>query len=355
MIGAGNGGQATAAHMALEGHRVNLFDRLPEVIADFRATRHLVVTGAVQGEATLECVTDDLGLAVGGVDLVLVSVPGFALEALAIPLGNALASGQVVILHPGGTGGALRLKAIWNEAGLGSGITIAETETLVYAARLAGPGRPDVKAVKRSISLATLPGLEPGRALEIMSALYPQTRAAANVLEIALANLNPVMHPPIVIGTMRAIESSGPRTEFYGDGISPGVAAMIDGLDAERTRVAGALGIPCLTVRDWVERAYAITSEDTESMIRAMAASVYRGILGPDRLDNRYLSEDVPYGLVPWSELAALAGTRVPLTDAVITLASVVNGVDYRVEGRTLPKLGLGRLDSAGVVRAVRT
>jgi opine dehydrogenase len=177
-----------------------------------------------------------------------------------------------------------------------------------------------------------------------MSSLYPQVVSAASVLETGLANMNPVMHPPIVLGNLRAIESPGPRFDFYGDGVSQSVAAMIDTLDAERVAVADAYGVNHLPLHDWVARAYGVREEDTAQMCKAMSRSVYRGIDAPDRVDSRYLSEDVPDGLVPWSELGALAGVATTFMDAVILLASTINGIDYRIQGRTLARLGLAGL-----------
>ena len=57
---------------------------------------------------------------------------------------------------------------------------------------------------------------------------------------------------------------------------------------------------------------------------------------------HRYITEDIPYGLVPLAYLGDLAGVPTPIMDAMIDLASTVNHVNYRKEGMTLEKLGLG-------------
>ena len=53
------------------------------------------------------------------------------------------------------------------------------------------------------------------------------------------------------------------------------------------------------------------------------------------------VTEDVPYGLVPLSDLAKVAGVPTPHIDAVITLCSTFNGEDYRAIGRSFANLGL--------------
>ena len=111
VVGAGNGGQASAGHLTLLGHRVRLFDRYPEVTSAFAASRRVSVSGAVSGEAVLDAVTNEIGGAVAGVDLVLVTLPGFALRWAAAAMAPHLEAGQVVVLHPGGRAGPSRCAA----------------------------------------------------------------------------------------------------------------------------------------------------------------------------------------------------------------------------------------------------
>jgi len=67
-------------------------------------------------------------------------------------------------------------------------------------------------------------------------------------------------------------------------------------------------------------------------------------------LDYRFLNEDIPYGLVPLCELGRLAGVATPTMDHVIQLACVATGKDYRAQGLTLDRLGLGGRDAAGAI-----
>ena len=69
-----------------------------------------------------------------------------------------------------------------------------------------------------------------------------------------------------------------------------------------------------------------------------------RTIKSPATLDHRYIKEDVGYGLVPMSEIGGLMGVKTPVMDALITLASVALGIDFRSEGLTLEKMGLARI-----------
>ena len=67
-------------------------------------------------------------------------------------------------------------------------------------------------------------------------------------------------------------------------------------------------------------------------------------IKAPGSLDHRYIKEDIGYGLVPMAEIGKLVGVRTPVMDALITLASVALGIEFRPEGLTLEKMGLAEI-----------
>lgn len=70
----------------------------------------------------------------------------------------------------------------------------------------------------------------------------------------------------------------------------------------------------------------------------------------PDSSRARYITEDVPYVLVPCYQLAQLCGIDTPLIRSCITLASAYNDEDYFSTGRTLEKMGLGRFEPEELV-----
>ncbi|MDR1944062.1 MAG: NAD/NADP octopine/nopaline dehydrogenase family protein, partial [Synergistaceae bacterium] len=69
--------------------------------------------------------------------------------------------------------------------------------------------------------------------------------------------------------------------------------------------------------------------------------NVFRSLLGPDSLQHRYISEDASSGVALLVSLARKAKVETPLTQAVLTLFSIINGIDYYAEGRTLENFGL--------------
>ena len=67
----------------------------------------------------------------------------------------------------------------------------------------------------------------------------------------------------------------------------------------------------------------------------------YRGLKPPRDLSHRFVVEDIMSGLVPIASLGDQLGVPTPMIDAFIEIGSVAAGRDFRVEGRTVEKLGL--------------
>ena len=58
-------------------------------------------------------------------------------------------------------------------------------------------------------------------------------------------------------------------------------------------------------------------------------------------MQHRMITEDCPYILVPLASIGEMIGVPTPVTRALITLASEVNGADYFAEGRNVEHLGI--------------
>ena len=61
---------------------------------------------------------------------------------------------------------------------------------------------------------------------------------------------------------------------------------------------------------------------------------------GPTKVDSRYISEDVPQGLVLLESLGAKLNVDTPICTALINIASAALKRDLRAEGRTVERLG---------------
>ena len=116
IVGAGHGGKAMAAHLALKGFEVNLFNRTPEHIAVIKARGGIELEsyeGGPHGFGELNIVTSDIQEAVEAADVIMVVVPSSAHAKIARTAAPYLKDGQIVVLHPGRTCGALEFTALW--------------------------------------------------------------------------------------------------------------------------------------------------------------------------------------------------------------------------------------------------
>jgi opine dehydrogenase len=77
-------------------------------------------------------------------------------------------------------------------------------------------------------------------------------------------------------------------------------------------------------------------------------------IAGPSSMKDRYITEDVPYGLVPTAQLAHKFDVDIPIIDATIKLASVINQTDYYHQGRSLGELGIADLSQEELTGILR-
>jgi opine dehydrogenase len=79
----------------------------------------------------------------------------------------------------------------------------------------------------------------------------------------------------------------------------------------------------------------------------------YQATGTPRSFDHKYITEDVPAGLMPMRALGAAAGVPTPAIDALISTACTMAGRDFGVEARTLERMGLGGMHAAQIRAAV--
>ena len=79
----------------------------------------------------------------------------------------------------------------------------------------------------------------------------------------------------------------------------------------------------------------------------------YQATGTPKSLDHKFITEDVPTGLIPMSALGVAAGVRTPAIDALVEIARCMTGKDFAAEARTLERLGLNGMDAAQIQRVV--
>jgi opine dehydrogenase len=280
--------------------------------------------------------------ALSGADVIMVTTPSTAHRDLGALMAPHLADGQVVVLNPGRTGGALEFRKALLDADLGSEPVIAEAQTLIYAARAVSRQKGHIFRIKNGVSLAALPSYWTPAVLGVLEAAFPQFIAGSNVLATSMENIGAIFHPALTILNAGWIEATGGDFDYYIQGITPSVAKILQRLDDERLAVARALGVRSVTAREWLYLTYDSPGSDLYEAIHN--TSSYIGIKAPSTVDHRYISEDVPMSLVPIASIGAMLGAPTPTIDMIVELGSILHGRDYRAEGRTVERLGIAGL-----------
>lgn len=340
VLGAGNGGVAMAAHMVMKGHDVSLYDKYPETLKGIQEEGGIHLKG-VAGEAfaPLSIITTDLEKVIHDRELIMVVTPAFAHHDIAEALSAVLEPSQMIVLHPGRTGGALEVRKVIVENRPDLCPVVAEAQTLVYASRRTGNAEATIYGIKKRVAFATLPAKFNALLAEKLQSIFPEFYPASSIWETSLLNIGAVFHPtPSVLNCARIEDTQG-SFEYYHQGITPSVSRVLEKIDQERMKVAKALGVSTLSTVEWLKDVYGAEGIDIYSAVQAN--KVYSGIKAPDSLNTRYISEDVPMSLVPISELSKLVGVTTPTIDLIIELANILHCRDYRREGRTLERMGI--------------
>ena len=349
VLGAGHAGRALAADLARRGAEVRLWNRTPDHVAEIAAVGGIKLEGEVGGFGRLDLVTSVMGEALDGADIAMVCVPACAHRDVAATCAPHLADGQSVVLNPGRTFGALEFLHELSLRGCEADVTVAEAATFIFASRTSGPAQSRIMRIKHAVPIAAVPNERTPAVAAALAPWYPQFTAAPSTLDTSFGNVGAVVHPAITLLNTARIENTQGRFDFYIDGVSPGVANLLEAVDRERIAVASLLGVSVRSIKEWLESAYRAIGASLHEAIQANEG--YRGILAPPSLDNRYIFEDVPFSLVPMASAGASVGLQPRAIEAVVDLAGLVYDTNFWARGRTLASLGLGGLSPGEIQR----
>lgn len=340
VLGAGVEGRALAAWL--------LAERVPNVVlfTVYADELEALASGAVTlrgegpvgtfstGEGGIE-VTSVLDSAVTQADVVFVTGPVFKLRTYGMVLAPHLGDPEALVVCPGNTFGGIEVEW-WLAAGGRPDLPVmvelsqfpfrVETEDgLLNLRRRSGVGA-GCRPAHRTGILDWLQGLFTGLIIH-PTVLHASFSDGDGLVEV----------PAMMLGG--ATMADEVRTSLPGAiPVTPGsfrrlltsrVVEVAAGLADERRTVAGHYGVRDLpTMEEWVDQ---VAGGEAPSEIRPVpdpdtaAQLVRQGVLG---------------SLVPLASAARLAGMAVPVTDAMIRLASTMLASDLATAGRRLENMG---------------
>ncbi|HEY1930960.1 MAG TPA: NAD/NADP octopine/nopaline dehydrogenase family protein [Acetobacteraceae bacterium] len=357
IIGAGIGGLYLSAFLGAAGCKIHLHDIDDARLTDVRGRGGIEIEGPPDRFAAIDSITTDLAAAVEGAGIIIVATGGTYQETVATQLAPLLRDGQIILLVQGNTGGSLIVRRALDTAGCRASVDIAEMDNYPYSCWRRSLTRIAPIVGKRFLQIATLPGDRIDAVFPRLAPLFPHATAAPSIVHTGFTNANAMLHVANCVANAGKIDR-GETYRFYAEGVTPLVANLYRAINAERVAVAAALGANVPTLEDWFERTYGVrgaTLSETCQLLTTNSDGPYQATGTPKSFDHKYISEDVPVGLVPMSALGAAASVPTPAINALIELVCCMTGKNYAAEGRTLARMGLAGMDATRIRQTLQT
>ncbi|MBE0668133.1 MAG: NADP transhydrogenase subunit alpha, partial [Bacteroidales bacterium] len=174
VLGAGHGGLAMAGHLAMMGHRVNLFNRGEERLWGVKSSGAIEVIGEAEGFGRINMATTVMKDAIKDIGLIMVVVPANGHKWIAEQIAPHLVDGQIIVLHPGRTFGALEFRQILTKEKVTADVIVCEAQTFIYASRATGPSQVRIFRIKNSIPVASIRAHLIPNVIKKLRQVYPQ-------------------------------------------------------------------------------------------------------------------------------------------------------------------------------------
>jgi len=348
ILGSGNVGKAMAADLALKGLEVNLCNSpffLPEEFELLTERKQIDLddrrkdVDGVRNTVKIHKATTNFEEAIKGVDYIMVTVPATAHKLYFESMMPYLEDGQTIFIWPGNFGALLFAKML-REKGVRKDLKLAESDTVSVPSRSEAPCQVRIVCNCVRFWIATLPAKNVDKVVNDLKLIYPAGEPTANVMATSLSNPNTSVHPAGTLLNAGWVDTLREDFYLYRMGTTYSVAKVIRAVYDEIQTVANAIGVQILQYpehtfweRSTIMGAYYKAPFDSEHIVASAN--------GPSSMKHRYISEDVPYGLVPIALLGRQYGIPTPIIGALINLASVINQADYWKEGRSLEELGI--------------
>lgn len=339
VIGAGNAGTTIAADLSVKGHCVTLLKTSRRLHNEnFDA---ICRTGTVQVEdldgaytAKLHRVTTDMEQAMDGAELVIVYVQTNYHRDVIAKLAPYIRDGQTFLLEPGYLSTCYFLQNTTRD------ITVIEAESSPIDCRITAPGQTKVLFKNVLNPFGVYPKRRTAQAAAILDQLgWPYT-LTENVVEAALHNPNLIVHTVGALFSIPRIEYSHGDYWMYREVFTPHIWNVVESLDREKMDVLEKLGCRRLPYVEACKlRNCADQDQDALSVFQDYAQNGSPS--GPTVPDSRYITEDVPEGLVMLESLGQVLGVPTPTCTGLISCASAALNTDFRRHGRSCQTLDI--------------
>ena len=352
VLGGGPDARLLAALCLAEGADVKLFSAYGAELSLLTQSSGIGIRGdgpvgtyQVNRDGPSVQTTAELDAAVRDAQVIFLTGPVHKQRTYAMVLADHLSDGQVLVLAPGRSLGAVEAAWMLRIGGCRADVTLVEILGLPYWFNAEGAGL--TLSTAAPMAAATLPR---GRnnILEALNRFLPNLHPVDSVLASGFRDLSAAVEIPALTLGGQGMGNGGPdipmggvpleANQTFASLIGADQIAVIEGLAEERRQVAAAFGVRNLPeTSDWIA-----------TFAGAERGSGSRPV--PDRQAARHLMRDGVLGsLVPLVSAARLAGQSVPLTESLITMTDRILGADVAAAGRRLETIGItaGDVDQA--------
>lgn len=351
IIGAGNGGLTAAYHLSKIGHDICLYDS-PDFDTQIKAIQKTNSIQALDKEHGSEMLfagiqeikkaTTNIKEAMNYSQTIIMICPSFAQKIFFKQMLPFLKNGQTIILMPGNYGGLVLNKLKNDSDKKNLDVTFVDAISIPWATRIVEPGIITIMGFKKYLSVSIYPQFHSTREKqEMINSILPlPVEFLDNPLIAGLENINFGGHPLLTTLNIGLLENYDGEFNYYKDCCSQATANAAKKMDEERLSVGKAYGF---ALRTELESMNSLYGTNYNSVYEFNRDSTTHGKINdaPNSSKNRYITEDVPYLLLPCFELAKAKGIKLPIVESCIHLASAYNDEDYFNTGRTLKEMGI--------------
>ena len=139
IIGGGNGGQAFAAYLSMEGLDITLYDIFPQTVDAINKQGGIHLDGSAKNSGKILFASTDMEKVISNASVILVVLPSIYHNSIAQKIAPLLKDGQIVILNPITPLGTIDFQNTLTQSGCTADIVLAGTHTLLFACRAVQP------------------------------------------------------------------------------------------------------------------------------------------------------------------------------------------------------------------------
>ena len=354
VLGSGNTGFSTAAKLSHDGFNIILAE-IPEIessILNIKENKTILLKNkSIEVETSIKDVTSNLKLALNDADIILVAAPAYAHKNLAKKCAPYLKSNQIIILMPG-TLGSLEWAKILFENNVHN-ISIGETDTSPYVCRKTNDNEATIFGTVPHLGLGVFPSINTRHVYNSIKEIFPGIKCYQDVIECGLSSINPVIHPAGVIMNAGRIERSKGEFYFYEEGVTPSVVTVINSLDKERINIGKALDYNLQPIEKAIHQSGLGPKGDLWSSING--SEILTKLKAPITVQNRWISEDIPYGIATWSMLGNQIGIKTPVMQSLTNIGSIISSDVSWEKSRNLSDLGIEKMKINNIKKYIKT